>query len=287
MGLFAPIGSSEVVWQVSNVDNLQPQFGIGAEVFYNATAGLKGAWVEVLSPAEMANAATGFYLNINTNGGNDNGFNSVLDVGIDSAGGTSYVVIVPDLMITGASPWTANEMGNWYFLPMAIPLGSRVAVRAARSISGAGASFFAIIRAFGRPRDATLVWSASVCTPFGMNAAVPIGTTVISGEAAEGAWTLLAAAIPKSYRFWQVIFGCGKTNTDPGIYSLDLACGDATNKEIILRDVRFTIRASDETISAICRGAERYVAAGNDLYARLQCSTTAMTELNVAAYGFR
>ena len=72
--------------------------------------------------------------------------------------------------------------------------------------------------------------------------------------------------------------------------SVDLAYGDASNKEIILEDVAIGFYGAAEikawTLNgrALCRAC-RYVPGGSTIYARARCSTFPATGYNMVAIG--
>jgi hypothetical protein len=67
---------------------------------------------------------------------------------------------------------------------------------------------------------------------------------------------------------------------------MDIATGDASNKDIVLQNVLSIFTASEQitTLPAVYPGFDR-TSTGSLVYGRVQCSGTADTTLSMMAYG--
>lgn len=237
--------------------------------------GSKGAWVTAI--AALDHDTFGLLICVNNNSVSAASRNSVVDIGIGGAG--SEVVLIPNLIAGNASGYTTG--GLWYFFPVAIPAGTRIAVRAQGTVATA---FNVMIQALQRPLNPAMIRRAAFVEALGMT--VPTGTTVAMGAASEGAWTLLGATTRECWH-WQLgaqISSADTTHNAAAVH-IDLAEGDGTNFDILMDSV---LLATSTTEFAVMPPAilacERRVPAGRNIYARAQSSTTADT-LFVAAYG--
>ncbi len=276
--LWTPAGSGDFGVQVSNVDGVRPAGVTGTNVV-NGAANTKGSYVQVLSSANVAFDVFGLYVSSNALGLDS----TLMDVGVDPAGGTAYSVLVPNLLISDTANLTSGGLS--YYFPIWVKSGSSVAVRTQGTI--AGNSSQAIVRAYGKPRDASLTWVGTYCTDFGTDLVNSTGTAVTSGTAAEGAWTSLATSISKDYRHWQVGFGLSTGALASNVYTADLAYGDGSNKIITIQDQIFYTTTQTGSLATGGRspGCGRLTKNGNNVYGRLQCSGTPDTGTTMIAYG--
>ena len=79
---------------------------------------------------------------------------------------------------------------------------------------------------------------------------------------------------------------CVDTTMSANAHAIDIATGDATNKDIVLQDVLSIWTASEQitTLPAVYPGFDR-TATGSLVYGRVQCSGTADSALSMMAYG--
>lgn len=153
-----------------------------------------------------------------------------IDIGIGAA--ASEVVLAADLMnwyrVTG-DYITANSV----VIPLAIPEGTRIAVRAQASIATPGTTLQVNLilfdTGFGMPEGCAGV------DAIGFTAASTTGTTITPGAAgAKGTYVQLVASTARDY--------CGfffsvNTGTAAGNRSMDAAVGAAASEKIIIPDM--------------------------------------------------
>ncbi len=235
-------------------------------------SGTKGSWAEVI--ASTSQEVSWIEIHINSNNSSGASRNTLLDVGIGAAG--SEVVVIPDLI--GGNAWSYAADGIFYRFPLMIPAGTRIAVRAAGSVTTAFNVLVNLLthRAFDQ-----------VC---GKVSAVGIasatqGTGITPGTASFSAWVSLGTTPHNA--FWVqlgVQVNSADTSHNTGATNTELAFGDATTKiPLISHNPLFT--SGSETHSLIASGIEgyRYIPSGSTLYARAQTSANA-DPVNVAAY---
>lgn len=239
--------------------------------------GSKGAWTQVIS--SLSNDTFGLLINFNSNTASNASRNTVVDIGVGPSG--QEIVLIPDLIAGNAGTYTAGGSGFWYYFPVAIPAGTRIAVRAQGSVTTA---FRCNIQAMQKPLNPSLVKKASYVDVIGMTA--PEGTALTPGTTSEGAWTLLGTTSRRCW-FWQIgaqVTSADTAHTTAAVH-LDLAEGDGTNFNVLIQDAVLTTATNEvSTLSPITVGCEVPVPEGTDIYARGQ-SSAGVDALFVAAYG--
>lgn len=276
--LFTPANSWN--FSLSNIETVRPAAGWGA-VVTPGTAGAKGAWASVFTAAQVSTEIFGLLIFINNCSTSATTRNVLLDVGIDPAGGTNYSVIIPDLIGGHAAPTTVG--GIYYYFPIYIPAGSSVAVRATGTVA---TTFNVALRCYGKPRRPDSVICGTKVTAFGATLATATGTTVTAGTTAEGAWTQLGSATTHPIFWWQCGMTCVDTTMTANAHTMDVAVGDAANKDIVLADALAIFTAAEQStmLPAVIQAYDR-TPVGQLVYGRIQCSGTADSALSMMAYG--
>ena len=265
---------------LSNVSGTRPAAGWGATIT-PGTGGTKGSWAQIFTGAQMTTETFGLLVTITNNATSATTRNALIDVGIDTAGGTSYSVLVPDLIGGHAAPLTLG--GIHYYFPIYIPAGASVAVRAAGTVA---TTFSVALTVYGKPRRPDSVMCGTKVTAFGATLASATGTTITAGTTAEGAWTQLGTATTHPIWWWQCGMTCVDTTMTANIHTMDVATGDATNKDIVLQDALAIFSAAEQNtmLPAIVPAYDR-TPTGSLVYGRVQCSGTADSALSMMAYG--
>lgn len=279
--LQVPVGANAFQWSYSSIATTRPAAALGTTVTPGNNT--KGSWVEVITAANMAQDGLGLLINANSNAVSAAARNTIMDVGVDPAGGTSYTVLVPDLLVSCAAPHNIGAGGVWYYFPIWIKAGSSVAVRSSVNNATVG-THRAFLQVFGKPRDRRRIRVGTRVEAIGITAASSAGTTVTSGTAAEGAWTSLGA-LSRSAWFWQCGYGVNDSTMSANVTHLDLAVGDASNKDIVIQDLVVTSTSTEQVNNApYTVDCGKAAAAGTNVYGRMQCSGTPDSALSMAAY---
>ncbi len=282
MGLWVPTGSGDFCWKVANTDALRPARGYGTLITASGSANTKGSYATCLSA--LAFDAYGIFIRCSDIFWDAaTATDTLVDVGVDPTGGTSFSVVIPDLYFSGTSA-LIHGPGMSYYFPLYIKAGSSIGLRMASPKTSNTAS--AQVRVYGKPRDPKSVKAGSYVTSFGVTSASSTGTAVTAGTTSEGAWTQLGANTTKDY--WWFQFGAGFSTagqTADDIYGFDLGVGDGTNKSIAIQDQITSIGSTGATASAGSEGQGAYFSKnGNGIYVRAQASGTPDASLKVAAY---
>lgn len=280
MGLFV-INNPDFGYLAGNALTTRPAAAMGTAITPGAN-NVYGSYTQLLAGASVARDCYGVLLNFNSGASSTQSRNTIVTIGIDSAGGTAYVDTILHLLASGASSFLSLHGGHWYYFPLFIKSGSSIAAKA--SVNHATASTVnCTVRLYGAPKNISgLVYGHGVET-LGIVTATSSGTAVTSGEASEGAWTSLGSSA-KRWKFAQMGFGIDDVSLAVRTYSLDLSYGDGTN-QVILDEGKLCNNSAAEEISSQLRHSYCDIPAGIGVYGRMQCSAGADSNLSMAAYG--
>lgn len=241
------------------------------------------AYTEILG--NTAYDCFGIAIFVHTIGSSGAAKDMLLTIGIDHTGGTTYTSCeISNLMCSSAG--TLVTGGIWYYFPLYIPEGSAIAAKMSCSNATVGTGRVGVIL-YGRPTRPELVRAGSYVDSFGATTASSRGTTITAGTASEGSWTeMTSGTTTRSYWWFQCGWGSFDISLGAAIYAMDLSIGDASNKEIVFEDALICNAGTTEQV------VKPYVPLdytcdirdGQRIYVRLQCSTTADTDLTMMAY---
>jgi hypothetical protein len=220
----------------------------------------------------------------------------LLDIGVDPAGGTSYVSIFGDTaaagaaatkaMVFGHSPTVGNSgPSSIVMLPLRIPSGSTVAARVQGSNATAG-TVYVCMRLFGKPSLPEMFPRGHVAEIIGAitNSG---GVSFTPGNAADGDWTSLGTTVRALFWF-QLCVQLSLDTQNARYYWFELAYGDGTNYVTILKESRWT--GGSESQQRGAAGSELFqsychVPAGATLYVRGRCNAAPDAGWNSVAVG--
>lgn len=282
--LFVPFGA-DFQKIVSSHGTTRPAASFGAVVTPGAS-NVYGSYATILTGANNTDDSYGILINANSNAVTTAARDTIMTIGLDAAGGTTFTTFIADLLVSCAGPYVAGKgCGIWYFFPVFIKAGSTIGAKA--SVNNATAGTLACnVRLLCQPRHPDAVRVGSFVDTFGIETSTSSGTAVTAGTTSEGAWTQLGSNATKAYWFWQL--GFGMNNTVMGGVSLhgDLAIGDGTNLKIAIQDeLCATSTAEELSTHKTSPDREAIAASGDGVYGRLQCSGASSTGRSMAAYG--
>lgn len=279
MGLWVPIGASEFGWSVSNIDGVTPTNALGQPILPAINS--KGSWSGVLSPVLISEDIYGLRINFNSGFVSATARDMLADIGIDPAGGSSYSVLIPDLLASCAA--SMQYGGTNYYFPIRVPAGSSIAARA--SVNSLSTDpVYCWIQAYGRPRDPRMAKVGTRVTAYGVAASTSSGTPVDAGTTSEGTWTSLGNMSEEAW-WWQLGMGFNASGMGIRTFMADLAIGDASNKRIAIKDHFYTIPAGTEQLASPGMTMNTgYRVASGTIYGRLQASSF-QSGSSLIAYG--
>lgn len=247
----------------------------------------EGSWTEILSDTVVTQDCDGFFLRISDNAvaTPTTGKNFLCDIGVDPAGGTSYTAIISNIVCGSAGPITAGG-GHAFFFPLKIKAGTAIAARIQGSHGTATASRVGI-QLFGQPSRPEVVPVGALTETIG-SITNSNGVSFTPGNAADGTWASLGTTVNPLW-WWQLAYQIDNGTITAEYTYIELAWGDATNKNIILR--RMHQGTTSEQIGSLINGNllmhEAYcpVPAGATIYVRGRCLNAPDSGYNAVAIG--
>jgi hypothetical protein len=280
MGLLVPTKPG-FGYVTGNVLTTRPATGLGTTI--TPAQNSFGSYTSILAGGSIARDCYGILININSL--NSGGFNrdALLTIGIDTAGGTTYVDLIPNLLCSCAGTYLVG--GHWYYFPIFIKSGSQLAAKGSVNNASFGTMRVAVWL-YGAPSNMEGLQFGQGVESIGAVTASSCGTTVTAGGASEGSWTSLGTTVRKCVA-WQHGMGCNDATMTNGLcYSTDISFGDGTNQIILGQDRFYYIRSTSEDLSgALYPPFPCEVPAGATIYGRMQCSGTPDAGLSMIAYG--
>lgn len=272
-------------WSFTNSDSAQAT-NIGTAVTPTVSSGAPTTFTQVATGANIAYDV--YWVIIGIFGGNTTGQikNHALDIGVDPAGGSSYTAVISNILCGQTGAFGTNG-GYWCAFPLSIRAGSSVGVRVRGSYTTAG-TVRVLTTFFGRPSKPEICPVGSYSETLGFTAASTAGVSFTPGNGAEGAWAVIGSAT-RDLWWWQLGFTIANTTTTAAITHVDLAYGDATNKQIIFENLAIFQVGNAEISGYHCYqqliNAWAYVPAGTNLYVRGWCNLAPVTGYQAVAIG--
>lgn len=248
-----------------------------------------GSYAQVIAGASLTDDAYGIWININSGNVSAAVRDTLVTIGIDPAGGTSYTDTINHLLGSCAAAYNGASIvgGHFYYFPIRIRAGSSVGAKASVNNATVGTINVAA-RFFCRPTRPELIRYGSYVKTFGEVTATSKGTDVTSGGSnAKGSWVQLGSNLTESLWFWQIGHGMNQTGMNNNGSLWDLGLGDGSNNRIVIADRYVQTNAAE--ILATPHGAEFNAhmegTSGVGVYARAASPGTAQTGWSAAAYG--
>lgn len=282
--LFCP-GLSSFLWSFDTY-GANPGLTPGTSVTPGAS-NAEGSWTQIASSANIANQVDWVELHVTDGSTTTAAKNHLLDLGIDSAGGTSYTACVSNIVCGGTAAINAAGGGAHFLFPCRIATGSSVAVRIQGSNATAG-TVRVTAKFYGQASNPEAMpvssYSETIGTITNSN-----GVSFTPGNAADGAWVSLGTTAQPLW-WWQLCVQVDDSTMTGLQFYADLSFGDGTNKHLINRTMYNTTSA--EAIGAPIPGNLNFlncycpVPAGSSIYVRGRASTAPDTGYNAVAVGF-
>ena len=260
--LYTP--GNSFAFSVDNFGATYTDAGIGTNAPGHANANTKGANTAILS----AIAEDCYGLSILFSGGSTAATirRALVDVLIDPAGGTSWSVLIANLLSCGAG---LPVGGYWYYFPIFLKAGTALGA-AHQDLVATTQALRVGYRVFGRPSRPELLRVGSNVTTFGAVTATTTGTAFTPGTSVVGALSSSLGTLTRAAWWWQCGFAYADTNVTASALSLDVLAGDGTNNKICMRDVPVVFDGSERYgMSAMgSRWPMCDVASGSNVYLR-------------------
>lgn len=213
---------------------------------------------------------------------------AVLDLGIDTAGGSSYSVLLPDLLVGCADDHNAGVGrggGRMYAFPVDVPSGSTLAIRG-QTVRGSAQAASVVVRIVGNVTGTP--YAGTTVTAMGITAQK--GTTVSAGSGTTwSSWTTIVASTAADYQ--ALVLGMQGSPSTPtaflrAAYQVQIATGAAASEVQIGPTFDFFPHPEETSsgpypISPIYK----FIASGTRLSARARATAGSNQTCEVALYG--
>lgn len=239
----------------------------GTSAAQPGAANTKGAYTEYVTSTSFD--AIGFFISNGSSGGN---VDTLHDVAIGAAG--SEQIIVPDILISGSNEGVA---GNFVYFPIAIPGGTRIALRRQASTAATALNVVVILVGAGALPAQRLQRAVN----YGAAAADSGGVSIDPGGVAntKGSWVQIAASTSADIKWLVVCIGNQLNTVRTGAtWLLDLAIGAAAAEQLVVPDINLVAQASSDFMNPRLLGLPVSIPAGTRLAARASCTTTDATD---------
>lgn len=188
----------------------------------------------------------------------------LVDIGMDPAGGTSYVVIIPTLFASCAS-----ASGIKYVFPLRIPAGATIAARA--QVNDAAVTALRVaIQLLGKPTRPELMAYGDRVQALGANAAASNGTTFTPVNGSKGSWVSLGTLTYPAWH-WQLGLGINDSTMTLLAYLSDLAADNNATPTILIGDMSWFGNGAEAITHQLQTGQGAPVPAGATIYTRTAC----------------
>ncbi len=249
----------------------------------NSTIHTKGTYVEIFSAlafdvyqVELFVAEVGLST-VDTS--------ALLDVGADSAGGTSYTEIIPNFLIGCVRE--SGEFSNGYtsIFPVFIPAGATVAVRT-QSISSSDTVEVGMKLHGGSP-DGDPFPNHGLVVAYGVTVSSSSGITPANAVTnVEGAWTEVVSATTHPHRGLTIGVQAADGTIGTDDYLIDIATGAGGSEVVIIEGIPVHTHGNEQ-LRILDAGAFRHdIPEGTRLAVRAQAdAANVQDDIDVALYG--
>lgn len=255
---------------------VRPAAAIGATVTPGNNT--KGSYAQLISGASLTQDVYGIWINFNSNFLATATRSTICDIGIDPAGGTTYTILIADLLASCASSFCADREGHGginYYFPLFIKSGSSIGCAASVNNATVG-TLRCQARFYCKPKHPESIKVGSFVQSLGVTTNSK-GTVVTSGTTAEGAWTSLGSTTKPTW-YAQAGFSIDVLIASNLGYYIDLSAGVAGGEKLLEDDTVVTTNNTDDSMGkylAIPLGGE--VPSSTTIWGRSQCSGTGET----------
>lgn len=247
-----------------------------------------GSYVQIINGASAwpTDSGDGQLLEILVTGAAVSGSarDTLVTIGIDLAGGTSYTDWIVNLVCGPASSCTTGRFGVMWTFPVRVPRGSSLAAKA--SVNNATAGSVSVgIRIMGKATHPEQIRVGKYVRTFGASTGTSAGTAVTAGSSGtKGSWVSLGTvAAGDDLWFWQLGVGQNQATSNNNGAAFDLARGDGSNYNLIVRDVQVGTTTGEEMVRA-AHVAPCQAKAGDGIYARATSGGAPLGGWSAAAY---
>lgn len=268
---------------LSRANGTAPAAGSGTAVTPAQNA--YGSYATLISGANLTVDCCELTIVINNVGISGAARDGIVSIGIDPAGGTTFVPIPGLDLLAGPSGAYAGTMGSAFRFRLWIKAGTSIG--AAASVNSAtltAINVFAVVR--GRPSHPQNLYVGSYVDSFGVTVSpTSAGTSVTSGTAADGALVQLGSALTRPCYEWEFGIGINSAAINNNTIEVDIATGTSGSPNVVISN-HPVLSNTSEAINKFWARSEGPGSPGDVVLARCQTGNNAAnTGITIAAYG--
>lgn len=265
----------------STADGTRPTTGMGAAVTPAQNA--YGSYVTLISGASLTVDCLLLDICINNVGISTAARDCIVSLGVDPAGGTSFIGIA-DLVAGPASGYVSSNVGQggtMYRFPIWIKAGSSIGVAAAvNSATLTAINVFCRVR--GAPSTPQHLYVGTYIDQFGVSVATSAGAAFTPGTTSEGAWTSLGTLTRPANAF-EVGIGVNDSTMTSAALDVDVGIGDSSHRKIAIANLPIATSAI-ETVTKPTALEYAQGAIGDQVWIRAQSSGALDSAYSAAIY---
>lgn len=287
--LFTP-GAHSFEWQYSNVTATRiSTAGWGTSHTPSTTA--FSTYATLVTAANITTDVYGILLCFNNNSTSATIRNTLVNIGIDTAGGTSFTTRIPNLLIGSATAISGNGLGIWYYFPLYIPAGSSIGIQAKSTVTTA---FSTALWLYGKPTNPESVKTGTYVISYGADTTNSRGTSITlftaAGTPGLADYNLFSAGTTtRDHWWWQIGFTQADTTMTAQFINFELAGSAAAafgSSSFSIKDYTFLVSGAEQISNNPNYYCDMFLPSGSSLYYAADTSiTTADTLPNMIVYG--
>lgn len=230
----------------------------------------------------------GLHINVNSINVSAAAKDSLTQIGIDFSGGATFPVTPTKynsitLLTSCAANYASNGHGVNYYFPLYLPAGTSIMARGSTNNGTVGTQNVNWI-VYGRPKNPEAVRRGQFVQSMGIVEAGSNGTTLTPGTTSEGTAVSVGTVDVESW-YWEWGRGCNDSTMTATAMHTDILMGASSGPVIVENLVSGSASAEAIRKPASLEKAPIYsVAAGTEIFARMQCSGAVDSNNSVAVY---
>ena len=258
----------------------------GEVITADTSAHTKGSYVALLPALEFDGFLSSVYITDTRTNSTDT--SSLVDIGIDPAGGTSYTELINNVLAGHAQESVNHVGGRETVFPVYIPAGSTVAARMQSLVTGGKTARVTVAVHGGIPSENPFPGQGPVIT-YGVTVGSSSGTTLPEVAAdTKSAWQEIIASTTHPHR--GVTFGVqGADASDFGLpFLFDIGIGAAASEVVLVGDIYVPANGTEIWGNPFPTSAfRRPIPEGSRLSVRAQTTDADRTdEMDVQLFGW-
>lgn len=254
-----------------------------------------GSYASIIAGASVTADVYGILINFNSWNVSGSAKDSIVTIGLDPAGGSSFTDYINHLLTGPANAYTATD-GTEYYFPIYIKAGTSIGAKASTNNATVGTGRVAITL-FCRPSRPDLIRVGSSVRSFGADTANSRGVLVTQGTVSEGAWTVLSASTLGDVEtnpavnntqlpwYWEFGVGCNNATMTAAKVHCDIGIGDGTNNVVAVSNGMVLAAASESQDKRAAIQSHYRSTTLDSVFGRAQSSAAADANFSMMAYG--